>query len=374
MPTVLVKPVGDRCNLACRYCFYHPGTGSPEAVMEDDVLEAMTRRFLALGESPTIFAWQGGEPTLAGLDFFRRALVLQRRFAAEGQRVANTLQTNGLLMNDDWASFLAENDFLVGLSIDGPAECHDVFRRGRNNNPSHSLALRAWRLLQRRGCAVNILCVVNNANHNRPAEIYHHFTDELRADHLQFIPCVEWDPGGEIAGFSLQPGEYGRFLVALFDLWAAETEREISIKLFDDLVLFLAGKPMRECMHRASCDSHLVVERDGSVYPCDFFVTDDLRLGKILDQDPAELRALPRARGFREQKAKHLSTSCRECCHLDICQGGCPKFRRPQPEGGFRQYLCSDTRYFLDQRRPAMERMAASLRARWREWGAPRVP
>jgi uncharacterized protein len=368
--TVLVKPVGDRCNLACRYCFYHPGTGRPAAVMEEETLSAMTRAFLSEGESPTVFAWQGGEPTLAGLDFYRRALALQRRFPSQGRRVVNTFQTNGILMDDEWADFLAENEFLVGLSIDGPADAHDAIRRASDGSPSHALAVAAWRLLRRRGVPVNILAVISRANCDAPDQVYRYLTTDLGADHLQFVPCVEWTPQGEAASFSLRPGEYGRFLVALFDLWAAETERQISVKLFDDLVLFLAGRPMRDCMHRSQCDSHLVVERDGSVYPCDFFVSDVHRLGSILEQTLPELRGAPRAQAFRSRKAEHAPAPCADCRHFDICRGGCCKFWQPAADGASEQHLCADMRHFLDQRRGHLEQMAAGVRARWRQWQA----
>ena len=179
MPTALIKPVGDRCNLACRHCFYHPGTGRPAAVMADDVLEATVRGFLIDESHPMIFAWQGGEPSLAGLDFYRRALELQRRFAREGQRIANTFQTNGVLVDDEWAEFLAANEFLVGLSIDGPAECHDALRRAADGSGSHSRAVRAWRALQRQKCPTNILCVVHRANFNRGGGVYDYLTRDL---------------------------------------------------------------------------------------------------------------------------------------------------------------------------------------------------
>jgi uncharacterized protein len=366
--TVLLKPVGDRCNLACRYCFYHPGTGRPAGVMDEATLAAMTRAFLGEGESPTVFAWQGGEPTLAGRDFYQRALDLQRGFTREGQHVVNTFQTNGVLIDRDWARFLAEKSFLVGLSIDGPAEVHDAMRRTAGGGVSHSLAVRAWELLQERKVAVNILAVVSRASCDSAAEVYGYLTRELGADHLQFIPCVEWMPDGELADFSLRPGEYGRFLVALFDLWAGERERQISVKLFDDLVLFLAGKPMRDCMYRATCDSHLVVEQDGSVYPCDFFVADEQRLGSILEQALPELRSTPQASAFRSRKTDQRPAACAECRHFDICQAGCCKFWRPEGGGRFAQYLCEDMRHFLDQRRPHLEQMAAAIRARWQQW------
>jgi len=367
MSTVLVKPVGDRCNLACRYCFYHPGTGRCATAMEKPVLEAMTRAFLAEESSPCLFAWQGGEPTLAGIDFYRLALDVQRRFAAPQQRVVNTLQTNGVLIDDEWAAFLAQNRFLVGLSLDGPAEYHDQMRRGADGSPSHGLAAAAWRRLRRCECAVNILCVVSRANCDHPSEVYSYLTGELGAQYLQFIPCVERTPLGSVADFSLQPGEYGRFLVALFDLWSAETQRAISVKLFDDIALFLAGKPMRDCMHRGACDSHLVVERDGSVYPCDFFVGEQYRLGNMVQENPSQLRATARATAFRSRKSRQLPEQCGACPHLDICRGGCCKFWTEAADGTVQQYLCRDMRYFLDRRRPQMERIGAALRARWHQ-------
>jgi len=367
--TALVKPVGDRCNLACSYCFYHPGTGRAGGVMEEEVLAALTRAVLAERASPAVFAWQGGEPTLAGLDFYRRAVDLQRRLASPGQRLGNALQTNGLLIDSRWAAFLAENRFLVGLSIDGPADCHDAVRRSAAGAPSHARAVAAWDSLRRAGCEVNILCVVSRANVDRPADVYAHLAGDLGAQYLQLIPCVEGTPPGARHDASLTPGEYGRFLAAVFDLWAAETSRSVSVKLFDDLVLYLAGRPMRDCMHRPTCDSHLVVERDGSVYPCDFFVGDEHRLGTVTERTWRQLRNTARARAFRSAKQRQRPAECRGCRHLDICQGGCRKFWRPSA-GGFTQYLCEDMRTFLDACRGRLEEMARAVQRRWREWRA----
>ena len=369
MSTILVKPVGDRCNLSCTHCFYHPELGVPRAVMSEATLTGMTRRFLAEGESPTIFAWQGGEPSLAGIQFYRRALALQEQYAQPNQAVVNAFQTNGLLIDEEWAGFLAERRVLVGLSIDGPPECHDPLRRTAAGGGSHAAAVSAWRALRQAGCAVNLLCVVHSANKDRPEQVYAHLARDLGADYLQFIPCVEWTPEGRVEPYSLRRGDYGRFLTALFDLWAAETERSVSVKLFDDLVLRLAGKPMRDCMHGDSCDSHLVVEADGSVYPCDFFVTPDHRLGDINESTPVELRATPQARAFREQKSIQQPARCARCNHLDLCQGGCGKFRRPGRAGEVEQYLCEDMLHFLARSRPRLEQMAEAIRRRWQEWG-----
>ena len=376
MVTALVKPVGDRCNLRCRYCFYRPGTGGSGAVMDEHVLRAMTRQFLAVGDSPVVFAWQGGEPTLAGIGFYRAAVALQQQLTRPEQAVANAFQTNGVLVDDAWAEFLASNRFLVGLSIDGPADVHDAARRSAGGAPSHHLAARAWDLLRKRQCDVNVLCVVHDANCTRAGEIYRYLTDELGAGYLQFIPCIP-PPAGS-AGFSLPSplgvdeqgdrlpvGAYGRFLTDLFECWVAERSRSISVKLFDDLVLFLAGKPMRDCMFRATCDSHLVVERDGSVYPCDFFVSEQHRLGSIADQPLTEIRE--GAAEFRDRKQRERPQACRDCRYLDICQGSCPRFWQADSAGVWRQALCEDIRFFLDHCRGKLEEMARAVQARWRQ-------
>jgi uncharacterized protein len=364
MSTALIKPVGDRCNLRCRYCFYRPGTGGAGAVMDEHVLRAMTQAFLASGDSPVVFAWQGGEPTLAGLGFYRAALANQKRFARPGQAVANAFQTNGLLIDDAWAEFLASNRFLVGLSIDGPADVHDAARQSAAGAPSHHLAVRAWRLLRERQCEVNVLCVVHDANCTGAREVYRYLTDELSAAYLQFIPCIPPLAVDEQAD-RLPVGAYGRFLTEVFECWAAERSRSISVKLFDDLVLFLAGKPMRDCMFRATCDSHLVVERDGSVYPCDFFVSEQHRLGSIPRQPLSEIRE--RTAQFRDRKQRERPQACRDCRHLDICQGGCPRFWQADSAGVWRQARCEDIRSFLDHCRGRLEEMARAVQARWHQ-------
>ena len=335
--------------------------------MDERVLAATIHRFLGEGNSPTVFAWQGGEPTLAGREFYRTALEGQKRFASQGQRVINTFQTNGVLIDEAWAGFLAESQFLVGLSIDGPAEMHDALRQSAEGSGSHVLATRAWRLLRDRGCEVNLLCVVHRENCKHAARVYRHLAEELGAEHLQFIPFIETErpqPSERAPG----AGDYGRFLVELFEVWAAEP-RPVSVKLFDDIVLFLAGKPMRDCMHSNECDSHLVVECDGSVYPCDFFVGRKHCLGNVSASSVSEMRNLPAARAFRQRKEKQRPQACLECRHLDICQSGCCRFWRPINKEGWSQGLCPDLLFFLDHCRGTMERMGASVRRRWRELG-----
>jgi uncharacterized protein len=335
--------------------------------MDERVLAAMIHGFVDGGDSPTVFAWQGGEPTLAGPGFYRTALRWQRRFARQGQRVVNTFQTNGVLIDEEWADLLAESQFLVGLSIDGPPDVHDVLRRSADGSGSHVFAARAWRLLQERGCEVNLLCVVHPGNCEHATRVYRHMTDALGAEHLQFIPYIETDrlqPTERVPG----AGDYGRFLVELFEVWATEP-RPTSIKLFDDVVLFLAGKPMRDCMHRNECDSHLVVECDGSVYPCDFFVDREHCLGNVTASSISEIRNLPAAGAFRQRKEQRRPKACLECRHLDVCQSGCCRFWRRTDKDGWSQGLCLDLLFFFDHCRTEMEGMAASIRERWRGLG-----
>jgi uncharacterized protein len=335
--------------------------------MEQAILELLTRRFLEEREPLTILAWQGGEPTLAGLGFYQQALVFQQRFAAAGQQVLNTFQTNGLLLDAEWAAFLARHHFLIGLSLDGPAHCHDALRVAADGGGTHARAVAAWRLLQEHGCETNILTVVHRHNCDRGAEVYHYLTRELGAAYLQFIPCIAADTPEATSGFALRPGDYGRFLAEVFALWYAERARAVSVKLFDDLVLFLAGRPMRDCMHCEPCQSHLVVERDGSVYPCDFFVQPELCLGSICENRPSGLIARATELGFVARKARERPAECAACRHLDICQGGCPQFWSTGEGGARTQSLCQDMRDFLDLCRGRMEEMAGALRARWGE-------
>lgn len=368
--SLLIKPVGSRCNLDCRYCFYL-GTdealgGDRPAVMPQEILEAMVQDFLGYGFPTSVFTWQGGEPTLAGLDFYRRAVEAQQRFGRGGQSVANALQTNGLLLDDEWAQFLARYRFLVGLSLDGPAEVHDRHRRDRRGKGTFERVMQTAGRLRDHGVEFNILSLVSADSCGRGGEIYRWLTGQ-GFDFLQFIPCVEYErESGVPTAESVSPVGWGRFLCEVFDAWIGQGDtRRVSIRLFDALVARLAGDTrISLCDMGARCDHYLVVEKDGEVYPCDFFVSRRHSLGNLTATPLAELLLSDREDSFARLKAA-WPAQCSRCRHLDLCRGGCPKDRLAGGGGSFgrRSHLCEGILLFLDHARGALEELARKVRA-----------
>ena len=368
--SLLIKPVGSLCNLECDYCFYL-GTdaalgGERPAVMPQDVLEQMVRDFLGLGFPTSVFTWQGGEPTLAGLDFYRRAVRAQQEFGRGGQSVANALQTNGILLDDQWAEFLAHWRFLVGLSLDGPSEVHDRFRRDRRGEGTFGRVMRAVEVLRANNVEFNILSMVTSHSCNLGREIYRWLTGQGFA-YLQFIPCVENDPDTGVpvpAGVSATG--YGKFLCEVFDEWTDRGDtRRVSVRLFDSLVAQLAGeKRITLCEMGARCDHYLVVEKDGGVYPCDFFVSRRRCLGNLMNTPLSGLFLSDRESAFAALKSEYPD-ECSRCRHLDLCRGGCPKDRLSAGGNRFggKSRLCEGLLLFLDHARPALEKLADKVRA-----------
>jgi uncharacterized protein len=334
--SVLVKPVAADCNLACRYCFYLPAAALyPESRvhrMSPEALEALVAQQMRLAAefpgSQAMFCWQGGEPTLAGLDFYRSVVALQQQYGEPGQVVANALQTNGLLIDDEWAAFLAEYNFLVGVSLDGPEAIHDHYRRSLAGQGSHARVLRAIERLRAHGVEFNILAMVTPVSAARPDEVWDFMlAHDLRF--LQFIPCAERDPAtGKIADYSVSPQAYGRFLCRIFDRWIAEGWRRTYVRLFNDLLATVAGEPVATCEFGDRCDDYVVVEFNGDIYACDFFVTPQWRLGNLLSDPGAleEVIAGSARQSFAQQKGG-LGAACLGCEWLQMCHGGCPKYR-----------------------------------------------
>ncbi len=357
--SLLLKPASFDCNLRCRYCFYLPKEelfGSGVHRMDRETLEAVTRSYLAMPMASHTFGWQGGEPTLAGVEFFREAVRLQREHAAGGS-VANALQTNGTLLDDEWGKFLRENRFLVGISIDGPAELHDRFRIRADGGGSHAGVMRGLGVLKRHGVEFNALTLVSAANQDRPVEVYR-YLKELGVNFHQYIECVEFDRDGKRRPFALSPGRWGEFLCRIFDEWYPADTRTVSIRLFDSILSRLATGVPTICPMSGNCCSYLVVEHDGGVYPCDFHVRPEYRLGNIRETGFAELRALPRYRGWGAVKDPH-SAKCSACRWLPLCMGDCPKNRSAGESA-----LCGDWQLFYSHTIERFERLASGIARR----------
>ncbi|NCO38623.1 MAG: anaerobic sulfatase maturase [Armatimonadetes bacterium CG_4_10_14_3_um_filter_66_18] len=335
--SLLVKPAGADCNLNCTYCFYLPKQALyPDAKvrrMPLEVAEEMVRQYMPLGGASPSFGWQGGEPTLMGLDFFKRVVGWQQQYGVSGQTVGNGLQTNGLLLDEEWAKFLAEYNFLLGVSVDGPQDLHDHYRRNVAGGPSWERVMRVLDILRQHSVEFNILVLLNDRNVKEPRRVY----DFLRQNDLnfvQFIPCVEQDPStGLLAPYSVTPEEYGAFLCALFDEWYGDGQTRFYERMFDDTFMAYMGYEQPTCLFRKKCGNYVVVEHNGDVYACDFFVEPDWQLGNLTETPLQEIVRTPRALEFRDRKWKELPADCEHCRFRWLCQGGCPKHRLALPDG-----------------------------------------
>ena len=371
---VMAKPTGARCNLACDYCFFlKKDRLYPESDfrMSDETMEAYIRQTIEGHNVPEVtVAWQGGEPTLMGLDFFRRAVAVEKKYARPGQRVENSFQTNGILIDEDWCRFFHDNNFLVGLSLDGPRKLHDAYRHDKGGQPVFDKVERAARLMQKHGVEFNLLCTVNAANSRRPLEVYRYFRDELGARYIQFIPIVERDnetgsqEGPRLTDRTVDSSQYGRFLIEIFDEWVRRDVGIMFVPFFDAvLASYLFGQSSL-CVLRPACGDALALEHNGDLYSCDHFVEPACRLGNIGETPIAELASSERQRAFGRAKTETLPRFCRECAFLFTCHGECPKNRvlaTPDGEPGL-NWLCQGLKaFFVHVDRP-MKIMADLLR------------
>jgi uncharacterized protein len=365
--TVLIKPAGPDCNLACGYCFYAKKSDelfadSPKHRMSDETLRELVRKYMNYHDRMVPFAWQGGEPTLMGLDFFKRAVEYQQLYGRSGQSVSNSLQTNAVLLDDpEWARFLHEYHFLVGASIDGPVDVHDAFRLDHGGQGSHARVVAAIDNLLEHDVEVNILAMVQPENVHRPAETYEYLLG-LGVDFLQFIPLAENNPCGEgLAGFTISPEDYGNFLCEIFDMWADEKPRQAYVRMFDDALAVVMGHDHPTCMFGPECGPYFVVEHNGDIYPCDFFVEKQKRLGNVVRDDFATLSAASRYRKFGQKKAE-WNKRCSSCQYLEYCSGDCLKQRYQLGENpSALSWLCDGWQKFYGHTLPTFEKLAVSV-------------
>lgn len=365
---VMAKPSGAICNLDCKYCFFlskeslYPG--SPYR-MSDEVQESYIRQVLqAAGDAPSVtIAWQGGEPTLMGLDFFRRAMDLTRKYVRPGVEVEHTFQTNGVLLNGEWCEFFAENKVLVGLSLDGPREIHDTYRVDKGGQPTFDKVVRAARHLQTAGAEFNILCTVHAANGARGLDVYHYFRDELQAKYLQFIPIVERIEG-RVTDRSIAPLQWGKFLNAIFDEWVRKDVGRVFVQHFDSALACWHGAGAALCIHQETCGKGLALMPNGDLYSCDHYVDPAYLLGNILATPMADLANTPQQIAFGNDKRDGLPRYCRECNVRFACHGECPKSRfltTPDGEDGL-NYLCEGHKLYFNHIDRPMRIMSTLLR------------
>jgi len=328
--SLLIKPASADCNLRCKYCFYidHLLKQPEPPRMSEEILEKMIHSYMEIDQNNKYsFGWQGGEPTIMGLDFFKKVVELQLKYAPSNAVISNGLQTNGTLITDEFAKFFNEYKFLLGVSLDGPADIHDYYRKTIGGTKTHSLVLKGIEKLKKHDVEFNILVLVNDQSIQYAKRIYHYLVDNGFYYH-QYIPCVEYDQNGSITNFSITGAQWGSFLCDLFDEWIKEDINKVSIRHFDSIIEFLVMGNYNVCYMNKNCCQYFVVEYDGGVYPCDFFVRDDLLLGNVMAGNWEDFLNSPKYLKFGAQKAL-WNQACDKCTYLDLCHGDCLKVRNP---------------------------------------------
>jgi uncharacterized protein len=390
---LLAKPTGATCNLDCKYCFFlskemlYPGS---RFRMADELLETYIKQLVESHRGPEVtVSWQGGEPTLMGLDFFKRSVELAEQYKKPNQVITYTMQTNGTRLDDAWAAFFKEHNFLIGLSVDGPRELHNAYRVNRGGQGSFDQVMRGWEFLQKHQVEFNILCTVHAANANHPLEVYRFFRDDLGAQFVQFIPIVEratpetlplankgWgktetgqrplyiQDGHMVTHRSVKPKQYGNFLITIFEEWVRRDVARIFVQIFDVSLAHWVGEPPGLCVFQETCGLALALEHNGDLYSCDHFVEPDYLLGNIQDTPMIELVASDQQRRFGLDKRDTLPRFCRECEVRFVCNGGCPRNRFLKTDDGEPglNYLCAGYKLFFNHVDRPMRIMADLLR------------
>jgi serine-type anaerobic sulfatase-maturating enzyme len=362
--SILIKPASAICNLDCEYCFYldrdlDPYTQLRERSMTLETLERLVDGYLFYSYPNATFAFQGGEPTLVGLKFFETLVELQKRHGRSGQMVANSLQTNGIVLDQAWCELFREYNFMIGLSLDGPEDAHDRYRFNKAGHPTWAKVVEAAELLKAARVQFNILCVVSQANVSRAREVYRFFR-KLGVEYVQFIPLAEFYPDGTPMPFTISADEYGQFLCEIFDLWWPE-RRQMGIRFFDNVAEAVGGHKPSSCTMHESCDSYAVVEYNGDVYPCDFFVESAWKLGNIEMDTWPEIARRQRRQSFAAKKAVPHA-ECAACEYRDICHGGCPKLRHgPHKDFSELDWFCGAYKKIFAKSLPSIRREVRNL-------------
>ncbi len=366
--SVLIKPASGMCNMQCDYCFYCDEAQKREQAcfgfMSEDTLKNVIRKTMLNAEGMAVYAWQGGEPTLRGLAFFQKAVEYQKHYNRRRIRIQNALQTNGLTLNEDWCRFLAQNHFLVGVSVDGTEETHDAFRHDRTGNGTYERVMKTIRLFERYEVEYNILTVVNQNIARNIEEIYREYQKQ-GWKYQQYIACLE--PLGEGHGkkeYALTPELYGDFLIRLFDLWYTDYEegKQPYIRMFENYIGILRGYCPEACEQRGTCGIYNVVEADGSVYPCDFYVLDEYRLGNFNTDKMADINQKREKLGF-VQKSEKLHPKCLICEYFRLCRGGCQRHRDiVAGKEYYENYFCKSFRMFFESCGKRMQEIADQLK------------
>lgn len=368
---VMTKPVGAICNLDCHYCYYlkkqHLYPKGESFCMNDDHLEEYIVQHIEAAPTPLIsFSWHGGEPTILGLDYFRKIVSLQRKHLPPGRRITNGIQTNGTFLDEEWCRFFAAEGFYVGLSLDGPQELHDRYRVTKGQKPTHKQVKRAFQLLKQHRVHCDVLCVVHDHNVHYPTTVYRFFK-EIGVQYLQFLPYVEPVEGAEggVTHNTVPAEAFGSFLCAVFDEWVRHDIGRVVIQLFDEATRPALGVEHALCIFRETCGDVPVVEHNGDFFSCDHFVDPEHHLGNIHETPLVEMLESPAQREFGRAKRDALPRYCQECEVLDLCNGGCPKdrfIRTPDGEEGL-NYLCAGYKRFFVHSRPYLLKLASLMRA-----------
>lgn len=371
--SILIKPASANCNMDCKYCFYKCLSSHREeyskGFMTEETLETLVREAIAYADGSLTFAFQGGEPTLAGLDFFQKAVELQQKYNNKKLQIENTIQTNGLLIDEKWARFLGEHRFLVGLSLDGPKKMHDRYRKDAGGQDTFARIMHSVQLLEQYHVDYNVVTVVTNDTAKQASFLYK-FWKRNHYPFVQFIPCMDeikrQDGTQERSIYAVEPEQYGKFLCELFDLWYADfaTGEAMDIRMFSNLAQMAAGYPAEECGMNGCCNCYFVVEGDGSVYPCDFYCMDAWKLGTVNDGF-VQMKTSEKAKAFVEA-SRPVCAACQECLHFSLCRGGCRRWREPFVDGkpGLNQ-LCSAYRMFFAHAAERMERLGVYIRRKY---------